>query len=253
MSSEISVPVIDRVMELTPGRTLEVNGYTYLDKDKSLTLQKPPCPAPMKVSTLDGLVDLLEANFESEYRKQSEQLVHVVSHEKVEFLSKVSDRFGYRQEFIVANRIKPEQEFQFGVYLPQEKFVIALRSLFVQDASVDELVAIAGNLAAKAEVQQHDDGITQQVTMKAGVHLVTEKVLKPKVDLKPYRTFLEVEQPSSTYIFRVKTAEGGSTCALFEADGGMWKLTAMENIKTWFANRLKGSAAEGLSDIPVVA
>ncbi len=249
--SDLNVAVIDRVMELTPGKTLDVGGYTYVDKDKTLTLHKPPVPSAISVSTLDGMVDLLEAEFED--AKPALCLFHVITHQQVRYESRSSDAWGRRQTFIISERIKPEQEFKFGEYYPQEKFVIALRSLFVHDSNVDELVALAGNLTAKAEIQQQDDGITQHATVKAGVHLVTEKVVKPMVVLRPYRTFLEVQQPSSTYIFRVKVSEAGSTCALFEADGGMWKLTAMENIKTWLTNRLKGSTVNGLPDIPVVA
>lgn len=254
MSSDISVPVIDRVMELTPATTLTVDGYTYLDKDKTLTLHKPPVPEPLKVSTLDGLVDLLEAQFEGDSRKTGDQMVHVVSHDSVQFLSKYSDDFGRRQSYIVATRMKPEQEFEFGKYIPQERFVIALRSLFAQSEQLDALVALAGNIAKETEVRQEDDGFSQRVTAKAGTHLVKETTVNPRVPLKPFRTFIEAEQPESVFLFRVKhDGSQGNLCALFEADGGGWKLQAMENVKTWISNRLKGSQIDGLSDIPVIA
>ena len=249
--AELGTETINRVLELAPAGTLDVDGYTYLDKDKTLTLHKPPVPIAITVSTLTGMVDLLEAEFEA--AEPATCFFHVAAYDTVRYQLRESDRYGRRQTFIVSERIKPEQEFRFGVYQSQEQFVIALRSLFVQDANINELVALAGNLAAKAEVHQQDDGFTQQTTVKAGVHLVAEKVVKPMVDLRPYRTFLEVEQPVSTYVFRVKGGETGSSCALFEADGGTWKLTAMENVKTWLTNRLKGSEANGLADIPVVA
>ncbi len=250
--SDISVPVIDRVMELTPAKTLTVDGFTYLDKDKSLTLHKPPVPTEIKVSTLTGLVDLLEAGFEA--YPLFATLTHVVSHEQVEFISRESDKFGRRQTFIVAKRVKPEQEFSFGTYIEQEKFVIALRSLFVFTPELDALVKLAGNIAKETEVRQEDDGFSQSVTAKAGTHLVKETTVNPRVPLKPFRTFLEAEQPESVFLFRVKHDERlGNLCALFEADGGGWKLAAMENVKTWLSNRLKGSQVEGLPDIPVIA
>ncbi|MCO5478627.1 hypothetical protein NG891_18015, partial [Enterococcus gallinarum] len=47
--------------------------------------------------------------------------------------------------------------------------------------------------------------------------------------------FLEVEQPSSPFVFRIDKM---GNCALFEADGGIWKHTAMENIHEYLTNEL---------------
>ena len=52
----------------------------------------------------------------------------------------------------------------------------------------------------------------------------------------PYRTFIEVEQPESKFIFRMR--EGGA-CALFEADGGAWKLDAQNAVYEYLKDRLK--------------
>ena len=56
--------------------------------------------------------------------------------------------------------------------------------------------------------------------------------------LKPYRTFTEVEQPESDFIFRMKDM-GSVCCALFEADGGAWRNVAMHNIKAYLQEQLK--------------
>lgn len=55
----------------------------------------------------------------------------------------------------------------------------------------------------------------------------------------PYRTFTEVAQPMSNFIFRVKDNDRyGVTCALFEADGGAWKNEAKANIKAHLEKEL---------------
>ena len=51
------------------------------------------------------------------------------------------------------------------------------------------------------------------------------------VTLRPYRTFTEVTQPESEFVFRMKDDSMSVYCALFEADGGAWKREAMKNIK----------------------
>jgi len=58
------------------------------------------------------------------------------------------------------------------------------------------------------------------------------------VTLRPYRTFSEVEQPASQFVFRMKTGGSSPSCALFNADGGAWALEAIENIKRWLSDRL---------------
>lgn len=63
-----------------------------------------------------------------------------------------------------------------------------------------------------------------------------KQALKPRVTLRPYRTFLEVEQPESEFLLRLR--EGGKI-GLFEADGGMWKQQAKKNIAEYFQEELQ--------------
>ena len=59
--------------------------------------------------------------------------------------------------------------------------------------------------------------------------------VKPRVMLRPFRTFLEVEQPESEFLLRVDPDEG---IGFFEADGGIWKLEAKKNIADYFKANL---------------
>lgn len=64
--------------------------------------------------------------------------------------------------------------------------------------------------------------------------------MKPRVPLRPYRTFQEVEQPESEFLLRLD--EEGNI-GLFEADGGMWKLTARQTVKAFLEKELSGLIA----------
>lgn len=59
--------------------------------------------------------------------------------------------------------------------------------------------------------------------------------IKPRVMLRPFRTFLEVEQPESEFLLRVDLDEG---IGFFEADGGIWKLEAKKNIADYFLKNM---------------
>ena len=60
--------------------------------------------------------------------------------------------------------------------------------------------------------------------------------VKPRIQLQPFRTFLEVPQPESEFLLRVDPNEG---IGFFEADGGVWKLEAKRNIADYFEKNLK--------------
>lgn len=249
---DLTVPVIDRLISLAPARLLDVEGFTYIDKDRTCALFTPPVPSPLGVMTLSGFVALLEAGIESFH--QTPCLVHVEAFNQVQLMAVISDKFGRRQTFVTAIASKPERNFMFNQYHPQEEFNIALRSMFVQDDALHQLVALAGNIAANAEVKQEDDGFSQNVSAKAGVYMLATVTAKPRVTLKPFRTFFEVDQPAGEYIFRVKRDEAkGILCALFEADAGRWKLEAMDNIKLWLQQQLGTSGVTALNTLPVVA
>ena len=84
-------------------------------------------------------------------------------------------------------------------------------------------------------VYTEDNGVSQVTTVKSGVASKSKAVAPNPVTLKPYRTFHEVEQPSSNFVFRIdKCAE----MALFEADGGMWVSEAKQNVANYLTKEL---------------
>lgn len=68
-------------------------------------------------------------------------------------------------------------------------------------------------------------------------NLMQTRILGGEVSdkLQPYRTFLEVEQPASDFLLRLDK-EGRP--ALYEADGGAWKLEAKRNIAAYLCEQL---------------
>jgi len=69
------------------------------------------------------------------------------------------------------------------------------------------------------------------------------KVPNPVV-LAPFRTFREIAQPESKFVFRMQQ---GPRCALFEADGGAWRLEAMKRSKAYLEEELEGL------EIPIIS
>ena len=113
----------------------------------------------------------------------------------------------------------------------REVALIELRSLFIPNEGTAYLLDLLSRMTDEKSVSTNDNGVTQTVEAQQGVALNALVEVKPRVLLRPFRTFLEVEQPESEFLLRVDPDEG---IGFFEADGGIWKLEAKKNIADYF-------------------
>lgn len=222
--------------KLVPVEIKEFSGRRY--SRYNLMPISDPMVSPLWISTLSSLVDLCTGKFKDgskdslgfEKFDAAKHVVHVASEKTVEVVAAVSDHWKNR-ECIVKCSLTETVPFTFGQFLTQDKFIIGLLSTFEETDDRQALVRLAGAAKAEAVTLSHDDGISQEVTLKGGAHLVDKVPARNLVKLAPFRTFREVAQPASQFLFRMQqSGENLPTFALFEADGGAWKLTAIENI-----------------------
>jgi hypothetical protein len=115
-----------------------------------------------------------------------------------------------------------------------------MQSCFVQNEDTAKILKVVGNIKEETVRNIGDDGISQQVTAKAGIATVENVIVPNPVILAPYRSFIEVDQPESKFVFRMRSTGSEPQCALFEADGGAWKLDAMYLIKGFLTKHLEG-------------
>jgi hypothetical protein len=197
------------------------------------------------VQTLDGLVDLLIAGLEK--FDQSAYVCHVKDESTVSIIARVTDLYGRRAELITASAMVGLSKFNFNQYHSQENFLIGLASLFQETEDRNYLISTASLMDLKEAVKLADDGISQNIVASKGIAFKETVTLRNRVSLAPFRTFREISQPASEFIFRAKD---GGNLALFEADGGAWKITAINAVAEWLKNRLAGSA---LGELPVIS
>lgn len=165
-------------------------------------------------------------------------IVHVVSPTQVNLFSNLdSDRI--RECMVEVHAELPE--FPFNKFVDHENFIIGVQSKFIPNNDSELLLKFAGTVEGGTITDYGDDGISQKATVKTGVASKADAVIPSPVRLKPYRTFTEVEQPESDFVFRMKEDKyDGVQCALYGADGGAWKLHAMESIQEYLEEQLKG-------------
>jgi hypothetical protein len=197
---------------------------------------------PLRINTLTGLVEYVKANIERQHSKFYLQ----VFDETTVYLKGVLDSAGGRETLVVAEAIVPN--FRYGCFLNTEELIIAFQSKFTKTHDRDLLLKVVGNVKEENIRETGDNGISQAVTIKTGVASATDVLVPNPVTLAPYRTFLEVEQPSSDFIFRMKDGPAG---AIFEADGGAWRNQAIANVREYLKAEL--IAEINLGKITIIA
>lgn len=220
----------------------EINCETYSDKPLH-RISYIPKAEPLELNTLSSLVDYIKSHLDD----RDESFIHIKSPTRIEMISRL-DCERDRERLVVVNALLPS--FPFDQYIEHEKFCINLQSKFVNSDTTDKklLLKFAGTVEAGTVAEYGDDGVTQKATVKTGLASKGEAIVPSPAVLKPYRTFIEVEQPLSSFIFRMKQDKyDGIHCALYEADGGAWKLEAMRNIKAYLEEALQN--IEGITII----
>lgn len=190
----------------------------------------------MQINTLTGLVNYIKANME---RENNRLFLQVKDEQKV-VLKGLLESDGGREKLVVANAIVPR--FIFDSFMDTDSLNIALQSKFTKNDDRDLLLKVIGNLKEENVRQTGDDGVSQAVTIQTGIASADDVRVPNPVTLAPYRTFLEVEQPESDFIFRMKDGPRG---AIFEADGGAWRNQAIVNVRDYLAAELKEEIESG--------
>ena len=236
---------IDKILSLASAVVQQVDGRNYVDGPDGFNPIFKPTPTSLVVHTLSALVDYLTKEIDYLKEAQNDHFIHVVSPTKV-LISAAFNGSGFfeRPEFVTAVFEPPQ--ISTGQYASLELFIIGLQAFFVQTETSAALLRVVGNLKGEQVQQFADDGMTQAVTAKAGLSTVTTVPVPNPVMLKPFRTFPEVDQPESRFIFRMKQQQGDSpSCGLWEADNKLWKVEAIKNIADWLQDKLP--------NVPIIA
>lgn len=218
----------------------EINGRTYTTRP--LTEIRTPDPAALELTTLPALADYLRFNRDA--LESGAIAVHVVGPREVRVVGHLDDD-NRRYTYAVAKL--PDRMagglLTFGRYADLESVNIGLQTLFAPNEDRAAVLRLVGNVRGEQITEHTDDGVSQAVTARAGVVRVEQVPVPNPVLLQPYRTFPEVEQPTSPFVLRIRKGQNGVEAALFEADGAGWMSIAVQNVAAW----LRGALPEGVA------
>ena len=221
----LSCPTIEKIgCEIYSDKPL--NRISYVPRAKSI-----------EMNTLSSLIDYIKSGVDSFC---DHMIIHVQSPTRVSMYSALDCE--REREYVVEVKANVPA-FKFDQFQDHESFCIGIQSKCIDDPDTDKalLLKFAGTVEAGSVAEYGDDGVSQKATIKTGIASKGEFLVPSPATLKPFRTFVEVEQPVSSFIFRMKEDKytKGIQCALFEADGGAWKLEAMQAITAYLNSELE--------------
>jgi len=212
---------------------ININGRTYCTKNLT-RYDKEDFAEPLKAASLTALVDYIKNQM---HELTASMIIHVVSPEKVKLISSLTKEKNRECLFEVTTN---PLGFKFDTYYDQEDFIINMQAGFQRTDDLSILLQVAGNVENNATASYGDDGVSQKTTIKKGIASKVDVVVPNPVILAPYRTFLEVTQPLSEFIFRIsESRDGAPIFKLVGADGGMWKYDAVNAIKNYLQLELQ--------------
>lgn len=230
---------IEYIVGLRAPKELEINGSKFVDKEM-FHIKTPAFPT-LEVNSLTAVVDYLKGlNNEKWIEENATIIVHIEDEKTVRLKDTADAAEGKRDILLKATAEVPF--IKFNEFDPSEVFIISMQSKFLDTPDKASILQVVGNLKDEAVQTLADDGCSQVATIKTGIAAVGQVKVPNPAELAPFRTFLEVPQPKSKFIFRMRN---GGLCGLFEADGGAWKLEAKKNIYDFLKKELEEEIAAG--------
>jgi hypothetical protein len=211
---------------------IAIGGKTYCTKNL-VRYDKEEMAEPLKAASLTALVDYVK---NSQHELREKMLIQIVGPEKVKLISSLTKE--RNRECLFESNVN-SNGFIFNQYYDQEDFIINMQAAFQETEDLKILLQVAGNVENNATANYGDDGVSQKTTIKKGIASKVDVVVPNPVKLAPFRTFLEVQQPESEFIFRIGEGRNGEpNFKLVSADGGLWKYDAVESIKDYLYKQL---------------
>ena len=229
---------IQYLVGLKDNKTYQIDGKTYSDNQLHLIEEDRRYRKCMEFGSLDAIVNMIKAEI-GDYTDGIEPIfIRIQDHKTVDVFTRPDDR--ERRTYPYEAKCA-DADFREG-WRDQQAAIIEIKSRFIPTEDSEYLISLISRINNDQGVKSEDNGVSQTVVTKQGVTLMGAETVKPRLALQPFRTFREVPQPESDFILRLD--ENGRV-GLFEADGGIWKMEAKDNIKAYLEEYLKEYVRKG--------
>lgn len=224
--------MIEKIESMAAPKVYEVNGESYSSKPLHRILPHKDEPTEIRMSSLDSICKMV-VNEAADLFAGDQILIQVKDYRNVRVFTTLD---GELDRAYLYSCEADTPRVTVNEYMSHERAVVQLQSLYIPNGDTAYLMKLLSSVSKESKVTSSDNGVTQTVEAKSGIALTAAVEVKPHVNLQPFRTFLEVEQPESLFMLRL---DGNGNIGLFEADGGVWKLEATRNIAGYFELELQ--------------
>ena len=229
---------IEKLIEIAGPEGICINDKHFLiSKDgNSVTEIKPEFefPRTLNLFSLEALIAMVTTEASETYNTPF--YINVCGHDEVICYTQPLEKLRNERAVLYYVKVKDVPGWSMKVELPFVEALIAIRTQFQQTPDAEYLLRILSDISNSAKVTFSDNGMASSVVTKKGIDLQANELIRPIVSLKPYRTFQEVDQPSSEFHIRISERD----IKFIEADGGMWMLTARRTIAEYLSQKLSG-------------
>lgn len=227
------------VVEWVDGSPFAVREDGTLGDAINPVLPIAPVATPvLQLSTLTGLVAAFNANLDG-FAALGASAVQVEDYGTVSLVSLAADAWGRRHVWARA-KCQEQNPFPFSEYIEAELFLIKAQASFMPiDGNFTNMLKLCSSLQAGTSVQVADDGFSQKVVVSGGGVTHGEVSLPPRIGLRPYRTFREIDPVESDFLLRFKARKDDlPTVALIPVDAGRWKTDTALQLRGWLTANL---------------
>lgn len=232
---------IEKIQQMCQEHITEVDGNSYLiSNDGNITQIKPEpeYPSSIDLCSLDALVKFVKTEA---VHNHDMVYVTVPCHKTVSCFSHPYKELQERRVYLYEAHATDVPGWGEKTTMSFEEALIALRTRFESTSDTEYALKLLSDITTGSKVTYNDNGVATSVVTKTGIDLQKNAAIRPIITLRPYRTFQEVEQPTSLFLIRIN--ERGIT--FVEADGGMWKLNARNAVKKYLETALESEISVG--------
>ncbi len=241
---------IEKILTLAKIQVFENDDGFYINDSKLHRLKRPDewKPEPIALNTLTSLVDYIlinPDNIQGLNSGDSGFFIHIADFDSVRLLAPIAPK-NENERFCYVKATSKKKVFAFDYYHSIEDFIIGLQSDFVVAADGKDdtaaIIELLGKLANEHVKTNTDDGFCQTIQVKTGLTTKSNVKVKNPVVVRPFRTFIEIDQPETLAVLRFRNRKDGDApeVALFESGGGSWRMEAINRIKDYLTERLPG-------------
>ena len=231
---------VEKILDLAepkpvPGK----DGVEYTNKQ--LYVVRPKADAPLLVGSLGSIAEMQETIINNPDTVVSRTYVIVAREDLVVMGAYVGNSIVMHDHLMRVEADDRDYNDNIGKYMMPPEFIAWVTRSFYPSEVLDSIITVVSRLKDESEVKQVDDGLSQTVTVRAGVASMAMQKLPSTIKLTPMVSFFDDLKTvaAGQYFLRLKKEDKvGITCAMFEKHPNTRRRANINAIKKYLAKAL---------------